>query len=479
MASKIKVDEIEESTSTANVTLRSNIVVPTGKTLTVADGIANASIADLPASKITSGELANARVADLPTSKITSGTFTNARISAGSVTQHVSSFDDNKIVNDLGQLALHQSIDQNKAAFGLQSVFVDTFQDDTGLDVQTTCDRNTTGEYMASIVPSGAAFSNDVNTKLLMHSNTSDGSTTFTDSSTGNHTLTGFSGAEHDTANYKFGTTSVKQTTSGGGVYATNHADFAFGTGAFTIEAWFKTTATTGEPGMWFKTASQTSVYCRLNNSGQLIVFEEIGNTMYWLINGSGPAYNDGVWHHVAMSRGSGEATRLSLDGALIATGSGNRNTDNSGNQIIGGFDSSYNGELWLDEFRISNSERYPSNPFTPPTEGTTVNATGNFTSVNTTANASTTSASLIVLYTDQTGTNALNTDIIGAVSANGGTNFATATLVAKQNFSTGIKMALANDVAVTAGTSMKYKVSFANQSGSKEARIVGVALLY
>ena len=40
--------------------------------------------------------------------------------------------------------------------------------------------------------------------------------------------------------------------------------------------------------------------------------------------------------------------------------------------------------------------------------------------------------------------------------------------------------MAKVNDLAVTAGTSLKYKINFANQaSGSKEARIRGVALQY
>ncbi len=44
----------------------------------------------------------------------------------------------------------------------------------------------------------------------------------------------------------------------------------------------------------------------------------------------------------------------------------------------------------------------------------------------------------------------------------------------------TGIKMAKVNDLSVTAGTQLKYKVEFANQaSGSKEARIRGVSLQY
>ena len=65
-------------------------------------------------------------------------------------------------------------------------------------------------------------------------------------------------------------------------------------------------------------------------------------------------------------------------------------------------------------------------------------------------------------------------------VSADNGSNFATATLVAMPDFATGIKMAKVNDLSVTAGTQLKYKIEFANQaSGSKEARIRGVSLQY
>ena len=65
-------------------------------------------------------------------------------------------------------------------------------------------------------------------------------------------------------------------------------------------------------------------------------------------------------------------------------------------------------------------------------------------------------------------------------LSADGGSNYSTATLVAMPDFSSGIKMAKVNDLSVTAGTSLKYKIEFANQaSGSKEARIRGVSLQY
>ena len=56
------------------------------------------AITTVPNSAIT---LDAAEIPNLDTAKITTGTMANARISAGSVTQHVTAFDDNKIVNDL------------------------------------------------------------------------------------------------------------------------------------------------------------------------------------------------------------------------------------------------------------------------------------------------------------------------------------------------------------------------------------------
>ena len=81
------------------------------------------------------------------------------------------------------------------------------------------------------------------------------------------------------------------------------------------------------------------------------------------------------------------------------------------------------------------------------------------------TAPSSTSKMGAIITYQDQAGTNTLNTDIVLQLSADNGSNFTTATLTALPNYSTGIKMAKVNDLAVTAGTQLKYKISFANQS--------------
>ena len=118
--------------------------------------------------------------------------------------------------------------------------------------------------------------------------------------------------------------------------------------------------------------------------------------------------------------------------------------------------------------------------PTTPLSNTTTsVSATGSFEGVAITV-PSTNKMGAVITYQDNAGTNALNTDIILKLSADNGSNYSTATLTALPDFATGIKMAKVNDLSVTAGTQLKYKLNFANQaSGSKEARIRGVSLQY
>ena len=129
----------------------------------------------------------------------------------------------------------------------------------------------------------------------------------------------------------------------------------------------------------------------------------------------------------------------------------------------------------YIDEFRASSVARYTSN-FTP---NQVINATGSFEG-NAISVSSTNKMGAVITYQDNVGVNALNTDIVLQLSADGGSNFTTATMTALPDFATGIKMAKVNDLSVTAGTSLKYKISFANQaSGSKEARIRGVSLQY
>ena len=113
-------------------------------------------IPNIDASKITSGSIATARLGNidltnLSASNLTSGTIPDARVSASAVSQHATSFDDNKIVNDISTIALRQASNENKGAYNTNSMYVDVFQDDTGIASHTTSARNAS-EYVSSLV---------------------------------------------------------------------------------------------------------------------------------------------------------------------------------------------------------------------------------------------------------------------------------------------------------------------------------------
>ena len=134
---------------------------------------------------------------------------------------------------------------------------------------------------------------------------------------------------------------------------------------------------------------------------------------------------------------------------------------------------------------RVSNIARYSGTSYTTPTSAfsttiTTTPATGNFTSATQSASSSVSEMGIVILYKDTSGTATLNTDLVAQLSADGGSNYSTVTLESRGSFSGGLKIAVANGVSVTAGTSPKYKINFANQaSGSKITEVAGVGLLY
>ena len=107
-------------------------------------------------------------------------------------------------------------------------------------------------------------------------------------------------------------------------------------------------------------------------------------------------------------------------------------------------------------------------------------NATGSFQGATITAGSSTTKMGAVITYQDNAGTNALNSDLVLKLSADNGSNYSTATLTALPDFASGVKCCQVSDLSVTAGTQLKYKIEFANQSsGSKECRVTGVSLQY
>jgi len=415
--------------------------------------------------------LAVSDIPDLPTSKITSGTFANSLISASSVSQHATSFDDNKIVNDLSTLAIRQASNENKSAYNTNSMYVDVFQDDTGIDTETNTDRNSSSEYMSSNI-----FNSYQAIDYFNPTQIGGGTTNY------QYYAQGLAG---DTVQNTF--TDILNNTSGTG-FRIRYIDDAL---AIANDNYFDySPANTGD------------------NYGIIVDFKEVKDFGNKINLGKHNTWGDISQYRVSYSNDNSTYTNIDFSSASQdgATRTGNSSAGNSGGFSSGTSEGIINmgvmstsathtntftvqgfptfqarylrlGVIALHSGRPNDNAGLASfQPFIP---NFTLNATGNFTSNNITASSSISSMGAIITYQDAKGTNALNTDIVLQLSADGGSNFTTATLTALPDFSTGIKMAKVNDLSVTAGTSLKYKLSFANQSATKEARVRGVSLQY
>ena len=450
-------------------------------------------------------DLDAAEIPNLDASKITSGTFADARLSASSVTQHSTPFDDNKLVNDISTLALRQASDENKSAYNTNSSSVDVFQDETGIDTKTNVLRNAS-EYM-----SARANVNDANTlELLFADDLTTGDFTgkevvgergllkIIEASNAGQDVTSdtpFTGGkswesgqwENGSSVYGFYLRTVSGQTS----------PLNFGTGAYTIEGFVRlsntgyTTAhqyiidfataeninrTTIAP---YNTEAQTAY------SGSFLPYNAGTNFYSW------GNFDTGSFRHFAYVRDASGNHAVFINGTRVINSSSTDSTAlNYADSNYLGILQRHNGEnssfMKMADLRISDVARYdptltsctvPSSRFSLTSEG--ISATGNFTGTTITAPSSVSSMGAIITYQDNAGTNALNTDIVLKLSADNGSNYSTATLTAMPDFSSGIKMAKVNDLSVTAGTQLKYKIEFANQSASKEARIRGVSLQY
>ena len=365
-----------------------------------------------------SGGFTEADIPNLSASKITSGTFADARIAASNVSQHATSFDDNKIVNDISTLGLRVHTQENLAASNTNSASFDTFQDSSAISNLTNCQRDS-GEFVASVVLGAGSYQ------------TGDYSSTYTINETG-------------------------MTMSGG-----------------VISNWINGSYSTGN--------SSTGWYDNTQNSGNVsgktinIIFDTSKVVVgFKLINDS--KTNCGNWKFQGSTDGgSNYSTDLVSSFDWLTAGS----TSPYELEVLFSNSTAFNAVRFLG---ISNS--FSGNPWQIgclfKVATLTSNATGSFTGNNITAPSSTNKMGAVLTYQDFQGTNSLNTDIVLKLSADGGSNFSTATLTALPDFATGIKMAKVNDLSVTAGTQLKYKIEFANQaSGSKEARIRGVSLQY
>tara|TARA_B110000467_G_C18269837_1_gene451620 strand:+ start:18 stop:1274 length:1257 start_codon:yes stop_codon:yes gene_type:complete len=417
------------------------------------------------------------------TTKITNDNITS--MDAGKLTGALPggmSTDTTSIENDLAVLALQNAVNSNITAHGLQNSWIEQFEDSSSITDLTTCSRVTSGEYVASVYAVNGAFTSDANTLLLLHMD----DTGLTDSSSHGHTMALNADVARSSTQSKYGGYSSVFDGSSDQIRPADDAMWDFGTGDYTIETWIWINNLVNNGAIWDTGAwgnNNFDMVIRYNANARWQIGVYNGSSDRYLTDISTPGLTTNRWYHLAVSRASG-VTRLHRDGVLVSQQSeqgwlGSENITSSQPRIGANTWTSHNG--YLDEMRVSNIARYGASNFTP-NEVSSTNATGSFTSTTITPqdSASKSSLGLVLLYKNASGTNTLNTDIICKVSADNGSNYSTCVLASKGTFSTGINIAIAPAIAVTAGTQLKYKVEFANQaSGSKEAQIHGIALQY
>lgn len=195
---------------------------------------------------------------------------------------------------------------------------------------------------------------------LLLHCNGADASTSFPDSGGNNKTVTVNGNAQIDTAQSKFGGASALFDGTGDYLNLDGSADFAFGTGDFTIDFWVRFNAIV-DPHLIEIVAGTHLIYINANN----FVFFSSGSTA---IIGT-TTLTTGVWYHFALTRASG-STRLFVNGSqegATFTDTTNYSVGASTYPRIGSDGGGKDLNGWMDEIRIIKGTAAWTSNFTAP----------------------------------------------------------------------------------------------------------------
>lgn len=232
--------------------------------------------------------------------------------------------------------------------------------------------------HPVSYMSAGASAGNDSFTKILLHFDGADASTTATDSNAGGsaHTWTANGDAQLDTGiTPKFGTAAALFDGTGDYFSTPDHADFTLGSGDFTIDFWFNVnTAGNGT----FRYISGQSNAAGSNTSVTAHAYLSAGN-LIGIYLGSGGVLNnyEGTtaitttgWHHYACVR-TGNTVKLFLDGVQENSQSYSSTLQDSAETYSVGRSGAYASNAFygsIDEFRLSVGIARWTAGFTPPT---------------------------------------------------------------------------------------------------------------
>ena len=224
-------------------------------------------------------------------------------------------------------------------------------------------------------------------TKLMLHCNGADESTTFTDDSPSSHTVTAVGTAQLDTSEKQFGTASGWFDGNSDSLSVPDSSDWdilATTTEDWTIDCWVKLDRTSGN---WMAIAAQYDSspfeYWSFRYESAGLVFALYQSSSY-KFDMQGGTISDADWHHVCMVK-KGTDYGLYIDGTQTAYVSNSNTISIQGNLTVGDvYDNSQPYEGRIDELRIHNANYFSAAPnvgltdtITIPTEEYSEGSTG------------------------------------------------------------------------------------------------------
>lgn len=204
----------------------------------------------------------------------------------------------------------------------------------------------------------GGTDPNFADVELLLHMDGSDGSTTFTDSSSNGHTVTANGDAQIDTAQSQWG--GASGLFDGAGDYlSVTAAGLNIRTDSWTIEFWVRFAGGTNGTGFFGSGANQFYAVIA-------------GGAVYMGDGGSNPiatahGFSAGTWYHVAFTF-DGTTYRYFENGGLVASSTtllANRSITSW--QLGALTNDGYYLNGWLDDYRITFGVARYTAGFTPP----------------------------------------------------------------------------------------------------------------
>ena len=210
-------------------------------------------------------------------------------------------------------------------------------------------------------------YGNDANTIMLVHSDTTSGSTTFVNSAyaPGSSTITALGSVDHSTTQSKFGGSAIKTIRAGGSTIRLDFVDeMNVGSGDYTIDWWFYGELVPANNTYIVDTNNVSRLYCyQVKNEDPIKSYGSYDNTTYQ----SGCASLSGGWTHFAVVRQSG-VTHLYNNGVQFASGTIFTSWDNRTEiYVMTNFGNTQGFDGYVDEIRVSDIARW-SGAFTPRT---------------------------------------------------------------------------------------------------------------